>query len=262
MPHVPSIEPIAAPAHWRTVDFISDLHLSAEAPQTFALWADYLARTQADAVLILGDWFEVWVGDDAARVAGSFEAHCLQALTHCTADLAFMHGNRDFLVGADFLAEHGLRWLPDPCVLHWPEQRLLLSHGDLLCTDDLPYQRFRQQVRQAAWQHDFLARPLTERQALARHMREQSQAQQAASTVWADVDDTLARHWLLRAQANTLIHGHTHRPADHPLGHDTTGQALQRIVLSDWHLDANTRRAQVLRRHPDGQLSRLDPQDS
>lgn len=262
MPHAPHIQPLAAPAHWRTVDFISDLHLSADEPATFDLWADYLARTQADAVLMLGDVFEVWVGDDAAAVPGSFEARCLQALGHCRAELGFMHGNRDFLVGPGFLARHGLRFLPDPCLLHWPDQRLLLSHGDLLCIDDLPYQRFRQQVRQPAWQRDFLTRPLAERQALARHMREQSQAQQASTELWADVDPALARQWLLQAQAPTLIHGHTHRPADHTLPSGPQGQALQRRVLSDWHVDAHTRRAQVLRRQPDGRLQRLDPRDA
>lgn len=259
MTALPALGALQTPARWRTVDFISDLHLRPEEPQTFDAWARYLGATHADAVFILGDLFEVWVGDDAAAVPDSFEARCGQVLDACRTDLLFMHGNRDFLVGADFLASHGVRALADPTVLVAAGQRLLLTHGDLLCTDDVDYQRFRAQVRAAGWQRDFLARPLAERQAIARQMRAQSEAHQAAQAVYADVDEPLARQWLDAADATALIHGHTHRPADHALGTDAQGRPLTRVVLSDWHIDARTRRAQVLRLSADGALARLDP---
>lgn len=258
MTAVPAFGVLQAPAHWRMVDFISDLHLRPEEPQTFDAWARYLGATPADAVFILGDLFEVWVGDDAAA-PGSFEARCGQVLADGRAELFFMHGNRDFLVGPDFLARHGVRALADPTVLIAASQRLLLTHGDLLCTDDVDYQRFRAQVRAAGWQRDFLARPLAERQAIARQMRAQSEAHQATQAVYADVDEPLARQWLAAADARAMIHGHTHRPADHVLGLDAQGRALTRVVLSDWHVDARTRRAQVLRLTVGGTLARLDP---
>jgi len=243
MPAVPAFGALQAPAHWRTVDFISDLHLGPEEPRTFDAWARYLGRTRADAVIILGDLFEAWVGDDAA-VPGSFEARC----------------NRDFLLGHDFLARHRVRELAsDPTVLTFGQQRYLLSHGDLLCTDDVAYQQFRAQVRSPQWQQAFLARPLAERQAIARQMRAQSQAHQATQAAYADADAALARQWLRQADATVLIHGHTHRPADHALGPDARGRPLTQVVLSDWHIDARTQRAQVLRLDAQG-LTRLPPE--
>ena len=259
MPAVPAFGALQAPAHWRTVDFISDLHLGPEEPRTFDAWARYLGRTRADAVIILGDLFEAWVGDDAA-VPGSFEARCGQVLDGCQADMAFMRGNRDFLLGHDFLARHRVRELAsDPTVLTFGQQRYLLSHGDLLCTDDVAYQQFRAQVRSPQWQQAFLARPLAERQAIARQMRAQSQAHQATQAAYADADAALARQWLRQADATVLIHGHTHRPADHALGPDANGRPLTQVVLSDWHIDARTQRAQVLRLDAQG-LTRLPPE--
>lgn len=261
MTSVPAFAELVAPAHWRTVDFISDLHLKPDEPQTFGAWAGYMAATRADAVFILGDLFEVWAGDDAAS-AGSFEARCGEVLAACHAELAFLRGNRDFLVGTPFLQRHRVRDLIDPTVLAFTGQRFLLSHGDLLCTEDVDYQRFRQQVRSADWQRDFLARPLAERQALARHMRAESQARHAEQAVYAHTDTALARQWLHAADATTLIHGHTHQPADHALGTDGQGRPLAQVVLSDWHIDARTHRAEVLRLQPSGRWTRLDPGDA
>lgn len=245
-----------APAHATAIDFISDLHLSGEAPRTFERWAGYLRDTPASAVFILGDLFEVWVGDDA-RHAG-FEARCAAVLTEAATQrtLAFMRGNRDFLVGSDFLARHRVRDLADdPTVLEWGAQRIVLSHGDLLCTADVAYQQFRQQVRSAAWQSAFLARPLAERQAIARQMREHSEARHAATAPadYAQADAALARQWLHAANSRLLIHGHTHQPADHALG-----DGLTQVVLSDWHIDARTHRAQVLRLTADSARTRID----
>jgi len=154
----------------------------------------------------------------------------------------FMHGNRDFLVGAAFAAQCKLTLLDDPTVLVLHDRRWLLSHGDLLCLEDTEYLQFRAQVRTPAWQNAFLARPLAERRALARSMRTQSEdRKRSPGMVWADVDADAALAWLAQAGAATLVHGHTHRPATHALG-----DGLERIVLSDWDLTAHPARAQLL----------------
>lgn len=246
-----------APASWQAVDVISDLHLQASEPATFEAWAAYLcqpAQARADALFILGDLFEVWVGDDvlsahaAASADHAFWHTCAAALRAYSAHapVYFMPGNRDFLVGPSALDVCGMQRLDDPTVLEFQNQRWLLSHGDALCLADTDYLRFRTQVRDPAWQHAFLARPLPEREAIARDLRTQSEARKRATgndpSLWADVDTQAARTWLKQANAQTLIHGHTHRPAVHPLG-----DGLQRVVLSDWELDASPARAEVLR---------------
>ena len=239
----PPFQELVAPDGWHTVDIISDLHLQADRPATVEAWRGYLQTTPADALFILGDLFEVWVGDDAAALPG-FEAQCAALLHEAAAHrpVFFMHGNRDFLVGPAFAAQAGITLLDDPTVLVFMDQRWLLSHGDALCLEDTEYQRFRAQVRTQAWQQAVLAQPLEQRRALARSVRSQSEARQREpDMVWADVDAPAARAWLTRAQAHTLIHGHTHRPGVHDLG-----GGLQRIVLSDWDVDAHPPRAQVL----------------
>ena len=245
---VPMAQELPAPPHWRTLDFISDLHLQAGEPATLAAWQQYLHSTPADALFILGDLFEVWVGDDALDEPGSFEAQCA-ALLHSTSQrlpVFFMHGNRDFLVGKHFLQQSGATGLSDPTVLAFAGQRWLLSHGDALCLDDVDYQRFRTLVRGAPWQQQFLAQPLPLRRTQARAMREQSAALQRPAHTYADVDGPAACAWLEASQSTVLLHGHTHRPADHMLA-----PGLSRSVLSDWELDATPPRAEVLRLHCD-----------
>jgi UDP-2,3-diacylglucosamine hydrolase len=158
----------------------------------------------------------------------------------------FMQGNRDFLLGPAALARCGMQGLTDPTVLAFHRQRYLLSHGDAWCLKDADYMQFRAVVRQPAWQADFLAHSLDERIAWARQMRQQSKAHQAASgqpaVLWADVDTGAACRALCDSRCSTLIHGHTHRPAQHDLEADK-----QRIVLSDWDLGTQPPRAQVLR---------------
>ena len=245
---MPLLTEIDAPASWCTVDFISDLHLQASETDTFNTWQHYLQHTPADAVFILGDLFEVWVGDDVvndrAANAPSFESQCAQILQAAGQRLAlfFMHGNRDFLVGQALMNDCCAQLLYDPCTLVFNQLRWLLSHGDALCLDDVPYQQFRQLVRSTTWQADFLAKPLAERQAMARHMRQQSEASKQATTTFADADAPMALRWLAAAQAHTLIHGHTHQPADHALS-----DHQQRVVLSDWDTAATPPRAEVLR---------------
>lgn len=234
---------LADPA-WQCIDLLSDVHLTADMPRTFNAWRTHLLATQADAVLMLGDLFEVWVGDDARH--SGFEAACAAALRQASAQrvLAFMPGNRDFLVGDALLAETGVRRLADPTVLQAWGRRWLLSHGDALCLADTAYQQFRQQVRHPDWQQCFLALPLAERGQQGRGMRDASAAHQAGQPpgYWADVDSAAASAWLAQAGAEDLIHGHTHRPAVHPLPGGHT-----RHVLGDWDLDHPPYRARLLR---------------
>lgn len=250
----PALQEVKAEPGWRCIDFISDLHLGADTPQTFEAWADYLRHTAADAVFILGDLFEVWVGDDA-RFDG-FEARCAAVLKETSQhrSIGFMVGNRDFLVGAPMLQDCGVTGLPDPCVLSALGQRVLLTHGDELCLADTEYQRFRTLVRSAAWQAEFLAQPLEARRQFARDVRNQSEMRKKgmpSPSDWADVDAAAAIEWLRQANSPTLIHGHTHRPGTEPLG-----SGCVRHVLSDWDLDHPPQRAEVLRL-TDAGLARL-----
>lgn len=244
LPPVPAAHALELPPGWQCLEFISDLHLQASAPRTAAAWLDYLTHTRADAVFMLGDLFEVWIGDDVLDDPQSFEARCCARMREVSRQRAlfFMQGNRDFLTGERFAAQSGCTWLPDPTRFDFAGQRYLLSHGDALCIGDTGYQRFRAQARTAAWQQAFLQQPLETRRAQARGMREQSSAQQRQAAVHAELDAQASLQWLRAAGATTLIHGHTHRPADHMLA-----PGMQRIVLSDWDLEATPPRAQVLR---------------
>ena len=245
---------IAAPPAWRAIDFISDLHLSAAQPRTFEAWRAFMASTDADAVFILGDLFEVWVGDDA-RASGAFEAACAGVLQSAARRMhvAFMAGNRDFLVGPALLADCDITALPDPVVLDAWGRLVLLTHGDALCLSDVDYQRFRTQVRSESWQREFLARPLQERQSMARAMRDASAQAQRGRSEWADVDADAAVAWMREAGAREMVHGHTHRP-----GSGALAPGYMRHVLSDWDLDATPPRADVLRLTRDG-IARRSP---
>ena len=248
---VPNFAELQAPQHWDTVDFISDLHLCESQPATFDAWRRYMNSTTAGAVFILGDLFEVWVGDDIVRPNLSaqspdlnFEERCALVLQNAgrRLDLFVMHGNRDFLLGSTMMATCNARLLADPTVLTFHKQRYVLSHGDMLCLADTRYLAFRDIVRQPQWQREQLAKPLAERQAIGRQMRLQSQQNQHDLLAYADVDDAGAAQWLRAANATTMIHGHTHKPADHDLG-----APLKRIVMTDWDLTARPPRAEVLR---------------
>ncbi len=254
MPAGPAPLPrVEAAAGWRSVDFISDLHLHPGDPATAAAWRAYLASTPADALFILGDLFEAWPGDDAAEVPG-FDADCAQALQQIAARMPvfFLHGNRDFMVGAALAARTGMALMQDPALLVFGNQRVLLSHGDALCLADTEYLRFRAQVRAPGWAEALMARPLPERQALARQLRAESASRQATGQPYADADEALARQWLQAAGASALVHGHTHRPARHDLGN-----GLTRIVLTDWDLQARPPRAEALRLDRSGQFQRI-----
>lgn len=217
--------------------FIADLHLSAERPaanERFFRFLDETAR-DAEALYILGDFFEAWVGDDA--LADPFHAQvaaALQRLVWRGVRLFVMHGNRDFLLGEDFTRATGAKLLQEPHAVNLYGRPTLLLHGDVLCTDDLDYQQFRRLVRDPDWQAGFLARPLPERVALARQLRAQSE--QVKGNKRPEIMDTnpeavlaaFRRYGVLR-----MIHGHTHRPAHHRLMVDD--RACERWVLPDWY---------------------------
>jgi UDP-2,3-diacylglucosamine hydrolase len=216
--------------------FIADLHLSPERPLTTRMFEDFARSTasRAEALYILGDLFEYWAGDDdlsdphQASVADS-----LAELGRSGTKVFLMHGNRDFLVAADFADAAHSCLIPDPTLIDLYSTPTLLTHGDTLCIDDTAYLAFRTQVRGSAWQKDFLAQPLAQRKASIAELRRRSETDKQHKSV-AEMDvhpDAVAA--LLRAHAfPRLIHGHTHRPARHL--HEVDGHLCERWVLSDW----------------------------
>lgn len=235
---------LRAPSHWQTLDFVSDLHLQDSSPRTLQGFVDYLDTTQADAVFVLGDLFEFWIGDDWMDAPQDAHRQCLDALARAGQRLALhiMRGNRDFLMGRSLMQFCGAHDLPDPLTLVFGGERIVLSHGDALCTGDIRYQEFRQLSRADAWQRNFLAEPLAGRKNRMLGMRQQSEANKKASTTFFDVDDQAALALLQQCAATTLVHGHTHKPDHHTLDAQHT-----RWVLTDWDLDGSMPRAGVLR---------------
>ena len=217
--------------------FISDLHLDPQRPQTVALFMDFVASTapQAGSLFILGDFFEAWVGDD--DLGSPFNSRilaALKALSDTGVAVYFIHGNRDFLAGAAFAHAGGLELLPDPVTLDLFGAPTLLSHGDLFCSDDGPYQAFRVQVRHPDWQRAFLAKPLAERHAVARALRERSEQSKADKKPdIMDVNPDTVAQYAQTAQVRRIIHGHTHRPALH--AHALADRQIERWVLPDWY---------------------------
>ncbi|MDR0702429.1 MAG: UDP-2,3-diacylglucosamine diphosphatase [Azoarcus sp.] len=217
--------------------FIADLHLSAARPQTAAAFFDFLSgpARRAGSLFILGDLFEYWAGDDDA--GSPFNQKVCLALRELAANgiaAFFMPGNRDLLAGDGLAASSGMHLLPDPASVRFGAQTLLLSHGDALCTDDLSYQAYRQQVHDPVWQTGFLAQPLDTRREFIEQVRNRSETAKRGKR--ADIMDvnTDAVANLLRAHGYpALIHGHTHRPGHHTYMLD--GHRCERYVLADWH---------------------------
>lgn len=218
--------------------FISDLHLAPERPGTVELFLGFLRDRARGAarLLILGDLFDAWVGDDDDTPTHSAVISALRALSDSGTDCALMHGNRDFLIGRRFARAAGCRLLRDPTRIELDGEPLLLMHGDLLCTDDVPYQRFRRKVRNPLVQRLFLWKSLSERRRIAADYRSESAA--AMSTKSADIMDAnpgeVSRR-MQRAHVQRLVHGHTHRPADHQFV--LNGREAVRHVLADWQQD-------------------------
>ncbi len=214
-----------------TVHFISDLHLCEEQPHLMALFDHYLKNytQEIDQLYILGDLFEVWVGDDYQPDWVKLIEQKLCQLKERGVELFFCHGNRDFLIGEAFASRTGISLLQEYQVIKLGRQSALLCHGDSLCTDDLPYQDFRAKVRTQQWQQQFLALPIEQRLAIVNDYRDQSKAATAAKTNdIMDVNQSEVEQAFAKFNVELLIHGHTHRPATHHFNN------LQRIVLSDW----------------------------
>jgi UDP-2,3-diacylglucosamine hydrolase len=216
--------------------FISDLHLDETRPEITQLFLDFLADTasHAEALYILGDLFEAWVGDDEHSAIANQVRNALHRLTDQGVAVFFMRGNRDFLIGHQFAKDCGLRLLHDPCVIDLYGKPTLLMHGDLLCTDDKAYFAFRAQVRNTDWQTQFLSQPLATRQAFAVQARKASQAHQSAlQESIMDINQSSLEDLMQQYGVARLIHGHTHRPGIHSFSVNDTQH--QRIVLGDWY---------------------------
>ncbi|MEN4746995.1 UDP-2,3-diacylglucosamine diphosphatase [Pantoea agglomerans] len=213
--------------------FIADLHLCQEEPAITAGFLHFLQREapHCDALYILGDLFEAWIGDDDPNPLHQQVARALRALP---VPVYFIHGNRDFLIGRRFAQACGMTLLPEEQVLTLYGHRLLIMHGDTLCTDDAGYLRFRVKVHNPWIQRLFLALPLWIRKRIAARMRADSkQANQHKSQTIMDVNQEAVVATMLRQQVPLLIHGHTHRPAIHTLS--LQGETAQRAVLGAWH---------------------------
>ena len=216
--------------------FISDLHLSDERPAITALFLEFLKERAvgAAALYILGDLFEVWLGDDAVLPGYVPVLRGLKALAAGGVPLYVMHGNRDFLLGEQFARECGCQLLPDPTVIDLYGEPTLLMHGDTLCTDDIEYQQLRVHLRRTETQREFLALGLEQRLAVARQYRAESRARsRSKSEAIMDVNQAAVEAILRHHGVRRLIHGHTHRPAVHRLTVD--GNEARRLVLGDWY---------------------------
>ncbi|MDK9702736.1 MAG: UDP-2,3-diacylglucosamine diphosphatase [Sulfuritalea sp.] len=220
-----------------TARCVSDLHLRAERPDLTRRFADFLAATAAagiEALFILGDLFEYWIGDD--DLADPFNAQVcklLRDLSDHGTRIFFIAGNRDFLIGERFAAAAGMRLLSDLETVDAGGTAILLMHGDTVCTDDLPYQEFRRMVRSPQWQADFLARPLPERRAEVESLRRRSaEAMQGKTAAIMDASGAAIREALTARGCTRLIHGHTHRPGREAI--QLPSGSAERWVLSDW----------------------------
>lgn len=265
--HLPKINhsEIHLPQTCRSVDFISDMHLDARQPHTFEAWKHYMQSTLADAIFILGDLFDVWMGDDiltATSPVGDFERECIAVIADAAlkSHIYFMHGNRDLALRPKMLKAVGMDVLHDPTLVHWGPHQVILTHGDLLCINDVQYQKYRKIVHNPIVQRLILMLPLKTRLAMGQKLRQKSMAAQKDNNLMVmDVDDREVTRWMDEMQCNLMIHGHTHRPADHLLP-----DARKRMVLSDWNYDLpdeKQRRGEILRWSRAGEFQRIALQD-
>lgn len=216
--------------------FISDLHLDESRPEGLARFERFLgeAAPGADALYILGDLFEYWVGDDSLHLPVPSRVAAALRATSSRLPVRLMHGNRDFLIAKGFAESTGVGLVPDPAIVDLYGARTLLLHGDTLCTDDTAYQAFRKQVRDPAWQAAALAQPLPGRMAMARGLREQSEgAKQGKAEEIMDVAPAEVQRAFAESGCSLMIHGHTHRPGRHV--HRVQGRDCVRWVLPDWY---------------------------
>ncbi len=213
--------------------FISDLHLTPDCPQTLALFYQFIEqqRDKMASLYILGDFFEYWVGDDHLD---SWSEKILSTLQSLDIPLFFIHGNRDFLLSANLLSQFGIQLLQDNSLIQLAGKKIILAHGDQLCTDDLAYQEFRQMVRSLKWQKTFLAQPRQQRLNIVNSLRKKSQqAMQEKTETIMDVNPQAVEQLFQKKQAKILIHGHTHRPGIYH--YDLKHFKATRYILGDWH---------------------------
>ena len=216
--------------------FISDLHLEPGRPEIGEQFLAFLAgpARDADALYILGDLFEAWVGDDDPNPYYAGMKVALRELVDSGVPVFFMHGNRDFMIGSDFAAETGITLLDDPHLIELHGDKVLLSHGDAMCTDDVEYQQVRAMTRNPEWQAMMLQKSVEDRIAFAVQARQQSAANSAMkSDDIMDVNQDAVEATIREHGCDILLHGHTHRPAVHPLHVDE--RPVHRIVLGDWY---------------------------
>lgn len=228
--------------------FIADLHLDRQRPRIIGLFIDFLHREagRAEALYILGDLFEYWIGDDDPVPPLQPVIAALRALSDHGVPVYFIHGNRDFLIGEGFARQSGCTLLPETEVIEVYGEPTLITHGDTLCTDDKPYQMLRAQLRDEDWQARFLAQSLEDRQAQAAQLRERSRMEVGGKAeAIMDVNPRAVTETMRARGVRRLIHGHTHRPAIHEFELD--GERARRIVLGDWHEQSS-----VLRCTPQG----------
>lgn len=231
-----------------TTLFISDLHLDDRRPQSTAWLMEFLQTeaVDADALYILGDLFEFWLGDDVPTPCGQQVAEALSRLDDLGVPVFFQHGNRDFLIRQTYANQAGMTLLPEELVVDLYGEEVLVMHGDSMCTDDVPYQQFRSLVRDRDWQDDFLSKTPPERLQIAMQARDASAEHKGnVSMDIMDVNQKQVIAALSRHEVTKMIHGHTHRPAIHKL--NLGGVAGQRIVLGDWYAKPS-----VLRVSPQG----------
>jgi len=219
-----------------TTLFISDLHLDPARPDVAQAFFRFMEQQapKADALYILGDFFEAWIGDDMQHEFIDMVKQSLRTLTETGIPVYLMHGNRDFLIGKQFTDETGCQLLEDPTLLDLFGRKVLLMHGDTLCTRDVDYLAFRQMVRNPDWQKDFLSKSLPERLAIAENIRAASKEKTGQLQYEImDVTPSEVEKVMTEQGVQLLIHGHTHRPAVHQL--EVNGKAAERVVLGDWH---------------------------
>ena len=219
-----------------TTLFISDLHLHPSRAAIIQCFLTFLKqqRTRAEALYILGDLFESWIGDDHPEPVYHSVKSALRVFSDAGTPVYLMHGNRDFLLGTQFATESGCRLLPDPARLELYGTTTVLMHGDSLCSDDKDYQHFRRTVRDPAWQREILGLPVKQRLQMARQALDFSaQSKQGKDETIMDANQDAIRRAVEENQADLLIHGHTHRPGIHRFTQN--GREITRIVLGDWY---------------------------
>ena len=220
-----------------TIAFISDLHLTPERPESKRLFERFItdARRHITRLYILGDLFEYWVGDDGAEALGHLDVEsALRRASETGVETFLLHGNRDFLIGNGFAERTGCRLLPDPVVITLDGLRILLTHGDALCTDDVEHQASRRQMLSGKWKLAFLEQSLERRMETADAMRRRSEREKREKPMAImDVNQDAVEALMREHDVRILIHGHTHKPAAHEFEID--GELARRYVLGDWY---------------------------